>query len=37
VPFRFTGKIVKLTVKLGPKEISAGDQARIEKDKRDRQ
>jgi len=37
VPFRFTGKIVKLTVKLGPKEISAADQAKIEKDKRDRQ
>src|SRR6266851_1877777 len=36
VPFRFTGKIVKLTVKLGPKEISAADQAKIEKDKRDR-
>ena len=37
VPFRFTGKIAKLTVKLGPKEISAGEQAKIEKDKRDRQ
>jgi hypothetical protein len=37
VPFRFTGKIVKLTVKLGPKEISAAEQAKIEKDKLDRQ
>jgi len=37
VPFRFTGKIAKLTVKLGPKELSAAEQANIEKDKRDRQ
>jgi len=37
VPFRFTGKIVKLTVKLGPKELSAAEQAKIDKRRRDRQ
>jgi len=37
VPFRFTGKIVKLVVKLGPKELAAADQAKVEKAKRDRQ
>ena len=37
VPFRFTGKIDKLTVKLGPDERSAADKAKVEKMKRDRQ
>jgi arylsulfatase len=31
VPFRFTGKISKLTVKLGPLEISAAEKTKIEK------
>jgi arylsulfatase A-like enzyme len=37
VPFRFTGKIHKLTVKLGSDERSAADKAKVEKMKRDRQ
>jgi len=37
VPFRFTGKIHKLTVKLGPDERSPADRAKAEKMKRDRQ
>ncbi|MDD5322692.1 MAG: arylsulfatase [Methylococcales bacterium] len=37
VPFRFTGKISKLTVKLGPHEMSPAEKGKIEKAKRDRQ
>jgi arylsulfatase A-like enzyme len=37
VPFKFTGKIDKLTVKLGAEEISPADRAKVEKMKRDRQ
>jgi len=37
VPFRFTGKIIKLTVKLGSDERSPADKAKVENMKRDRQ
>jgi arylsulfatase len=37
VPFRFTGTIEKLTVKLGPREMSPADKGKIEKTMRDRQ
>jgi arylsulfatase A-like enzyme len=37
VPFKFTGKISKLTVKLGPPEISVAEKGKIEKTMRDRQ
>jgi hypothetical protein len=37
IPFKFTGKIDKLTVKLGPDERSLADKAKVEKMKRDRQ
>jgi arylsulfatase len=30
VPFRFTGKIAKLTIKLGPTELTSNDQAVIQ-------
>jgi len=37
VPFKFTGKISKLTVKLGPSEISPVEKGKIEKTMRDKQ
>ena len=37
VPFRFTGKINKLTVKLVPPELSAAEKEKIEKTMRDKQ
>ena len=37
VPFPFTGKIDKLTVKLGPSEISIAEKEKIEKTVRDKQ
>ena len=37
VPFAFTGKLNKLTVKLGPKQVSAEEKAAAEKKMRDRQ
>jgi arylsulfatase A-like enzyme len=37
VPFRFTGKINKLTVNLVPPELSAADKEKIETTKRDKQ
>lgn len=37
VPFAFTGKLNKLTVKLGPKQVSAEEKAATEKKMRDRQ
>ena len=37
VPFRFTGKINKLTVKLGPNQMSAEDKAAADNMRRDRQ
>jgi len=37
VPFEFTGKLNKLTVKLGPKQVSAEEKAATEKKMRDRQ
>ena len=37
VPFRFTGKIDKLTVKLGPEQLSAAQHQKIAKVFRDRQ
>ncbi len=37
VPFAFTGKLNKLTVKLGAKEVSAKEKAAMEKKMRDRQ
>ena len=37
VPFAFTGKLNKLTVKLGPKQVSAEEKAAAEKKQRDRQ
>jgi arylsulfatase A-like enzyme len=37
VPFRFTGTINKLTVKLGPNEMTAEEKAATEKKMRDRQ
>jgi arylsulfatase A-like enzyme len=37
VPFAFTGKLNKLTVKLGPKQVSAEDNASVEKKLRDTQ
>lgn len=37
VPFRFTGKINKLTVKLAPVELSAAEKAAIHKAARDKQ
>ena len=37
VPFRFTGKIDKLTVELGPEELSTADRAMIHKTFRDKQ
>jgi arylsulfatase len=36
-PFRFTGKIAKLTVKLGPEQLSAEDKGVIHKKFRDKQ
>jgi arylsulfatase A-like enzyme len=37
VPFAFTGKLNKLTVKLGPKQVSPEEKAATEKKMRDRQ
>jgi arylsulfatase len=37
VPFPFTGKLNKLKVKLGPKQVSPEERASIEKKLRDRQ
>ena len=37
MPFRFTGKVNKLTVKLGPIEMSPAEKGKIEKTMRDRQ
>jgi arylsulfatase len=37
VPFAFTGKLNKLTVKLGPKQVSAEERAAVEKKLRDKQ
>ncbi|MBR0957654.1 arylsulfatase [Bradyrhizobium japonicum] len=37
VPFRFTGKISKLTVKLGPNEMSPADKETVAKTMRERQ
>src|SRR6266568_2533561 len=37
VPFEFTGKLNKLTVKVGPKQVSAEEKAAVEKKQRDRQ
>ncbi|WP_240543358.1 arylsulfatase [Bradyrhizobium canariense] len=37
VPFKFTGKINKLTVKLGPSEIAVAEKSKIEKAMRDKQ
>ena len=37
VPFAFTGNLNKLTVKLGPKQVSAEEKAATEKKMRDRQ
>jgi arylsulfatase A-like enzyme len=37
VPFAFTGKLNKLTVKLGPKQVSAEEKASLEKKARDKQ
>jgi arylsulfatase len=37
VPFAFTGKLNKLTVKLGPKQVSPEEKAAVEKKLRDRQ
>ena len=31
VPLRFTGKIIKLTVKLGPEKLSASEQRKVSK------
>jgi len=37
VPFRFTGKIDKLTVEVGPEELSTADRTMIHKTFRDKQ
>jgi arylsulfatase A-like enzyme len=37
VPFAFTGKIIKLTVKLGPEKLSAAEQRKVAKIFRDKQ
>ena len=37
VPFAFTGKLNKLTVKLGPTQVSAAEKAAVEAKLRDRQ
>ncbi|MBI1816365.1 MAG: arylsulfatase [Deltaproteobacteria bacterium] len=37
VPFRFTGTISKLTVKLGPHEMAAAEKEKVDKTMRDRQ
>jgi arylsulfatase len=37
VPFRFTGKIKRLTVEIGPRELSSAEQARAATVMRDRQ
>jgi arylsulfatase len=37
VPFRFTRKLNKLTVKLGPVEMSPTEKEKVEKTMRDRQ
>ena len=37
VPFRFTGKLVRLNVQLGPRQLSAGERERTERVRRDRQ
>jgi len=37
VPFPFTGKLTKLHIKLGPKQVSPEDKARLEKKMRDKQ
>lgn len=37
VPFKFTGRINKLTVKLGPSEITVAEKEKIEKTRRDKQ
>ena len=37
VPFAFTGKLEKLTVKVGPKQVSAEEKAALEKKQRDKQ
>ena len=31
VPFRFTGKIDKLTVKLGPEQLAPADKEKVQK------
>jgi len=37
VPFRFTGKIVKLTVTLGPEKLPSAEKEKIAKTFRDKQ
>ena len=37
VPFRFTGKIIKLTVKLGSEKLSAVEKGKVAKVFRDKQ
>lgn len=37
VPFRFTGKLNKLTVKLGPNEMSPAEKETVAKTMRDKQ
>jgi hypothetical protein len=37
VPFAFTGKLNKLTVKVSPKQVSAEEKAATEKKVRERQ
>jgi len=37
VPFRFTGKLVRLSVQLGPRQLSLGERERVERTRRERQ
>jgi len=37
VPFPFTGKLEKLTVKLGPEKLSAAEQQKVARVFRDKQ
>ena len=37
VPFPFTGKLNKLAIKLGPKQVSDEEKAPLEKKQRDKQ
>ena len=37
MPFRFTGKIGKLTLKLGPEELSAAEKDKVARVFRDKQ